>query len=856
MTAHALDGIWRFRLCGRPRGVVPPGLDLERWRDAVMPGTIHHALQRHGLIPDAFVGRNEMAVQWVDEQDWELRRTVRLQAKDVACGRQELVFEGLDTVAGVTVNGRRAGTSRNMFREVVLDVRGLLKAGSNEVRVVLGSPTRHTRARARASRVRYPRMATHFEWQTGESREVNRHWIRKAQCHFGWDWGPCLPTSGIWLPARIECSDLPRIASLHVLQEHAGPAGAPSSVDLTLTVRLESPSDREGVLTVEVDGGSVTTLGRLRRGGNAWKVPVRIGKPRLWWPAGQGDQPLYEVRVLWKDASGATEPFVRRLGLRTVELVRERDRTRGGAPGESFFFRVNGRPVFMKGADWIPPDAYEDRATPGVVRHLLSSMVEANMNAVRVWGGGRYERESFYDLCDELGLLVWQDFMMACAAYPDERSLMREYEEEARYQVRRLQHRACLALWCGDNENLSGLQHWWNRLPDFPRLRRAYRRVMGLFGRVARREDPTRAFWVSSPSNGSLAGETDDPDRGDVHYWKVWHGRRPFEDYLTVRPRFVSEFGFQSFPEADTLARVLPPGERNASSHAMEHHQRSPDGNAIITNTMMRETPVPSGFASFCRMSQLNQALAIRTAVEHWRRCKPWCMGTVVWQLNDNWPVASWSSIDWSGRWKALHHEIGRAFAPLLLSLVRKGETLEAWVTSDVPRPLSLQGTLDVLAFDGRRVGSRPLRVRLPAGACRRVASFRTDSLAGGRALEDLCVFAELAGDGLRASNHLNLAKWKWARLRPPRLSVRLEAGPQGPVLVVRAGNVVPFLHARLEGHEGHFAGDGTVLRPGRTWRWPWVAHVERGAAMPTLRQARRALRVSSLWDLSEHPGA
>jgi len=445
--------------------------------------------------------------------------------------------------------------------------------------------------------------------------------------------------------------------------------------------------------------------------------------------------------------------------------------------------------------------------------------------------------------------------MMACAAYPDEPALMREYEAEARHQVRRLQHRAGIALWCGDNENLSGMQHWWRKLPDFPRLKRAYRRVTNLFGRVARHEDPTRAFWVSSPSNGSLAGETDDPDRGDVHYWKVWHGRRPFEDYLTVRPRFVSEFGFQSFPDKDTLDAVLPPGERNVSSRAMEHHQRSPDGNAIITNTMVREMPMPSDFASFCRLSQLNQALALRTAVEHWRRCKPWCMGTVFWQVNDNWPVASWSSIDYFGRWKAVHHAVGRACAPLLLSLALKGDALEVWATSDLPRPLALEGRLIVMRFGGQLVSSRGFSAKLKAGDNRRIARFPMAFLARGGDPRDLCVFAEAEGDGTSASNHWSPVKWKWAGLVEPRFRASLAREERGLVLRVRPSTVVPFLHARLDGYEGHFAGDGDVLRPGRTYRFPWVPHVGRGAKEPSLEAARKTLRMSTLWDLCEHPG-
>jgi len=614
---------------------------------------------------------------------------------------------------------------------------------------------------------------------------------------------------------------------------------------------MVSSTPRSGAVTFEAAGRGIRVETRLKKGENEIFASLTLEKPQLWWPAGQGPQHLYELRATWSDADGVATPFVKRLGLRTLELVTKKDRSPKGQPSESFCFKVNGRPIFLKGGDFIPCDAYVDRCTPGVTRHLLTSMVEANMNAVRSWGGGWYEPDSFYDLCDELGLLVWQDFKMACAIYPDSPELMREYEAEVRYQVRRLQSHACVALWCGDNENLSGIRHWWARLPESPRLKRVYARVMGLVGKTCRAEDPTRRFWISSPSNGSLVGEPDDPNRGDVHYWKVWHGGRPFSDYLTVKSRFTSEFGFQSFPEPATLDAVLPPGERNVSSHCVEHHQRSPEGIARIAGTLTRELPTAGSFESFCRLSQINQADAIRTAVEHWRRLKPWCMGALYWQINDNWPVASWSSIDYYGRWKALHHTVGRAFAPLLASILVQDGRLEVWASSDVPKSLTLKGSLSIRAWSGKKIGEHSLSLRLRPGESRRVASFPLETLLGGRAARDVCAFATLSGGGQEAENYQNLVPWKWAPLVQPRLSVRWVQGAKGLEISVRSRNVVPFFHATLEGFEGHFTGDGQVLKPGREVRMTWVPHRDRGAQTPRASHARRSLRWGSLWDLS-----
>ena len=853
MTTQSLDGPWQFRLHGAPKGDVPRGLDLTRWRRADMPGTLHFALQKHGVIPDAFVGRNELDVQWVDAQDWEIRRSMRVSQDEVLTARQQLVFEGIDTVAEIFVNGRHAGSSCNMFRETVVDVKGRLQPGDNEVRLLLKSPSAYAKSMSKKSRVPMPRMSSHFEWQTGESREIHRAWIRKTQCHFGWDWGPCLPVSGLWRPCRLECSDQPRIASVTSSQVHRGTPGSPRCVELRLEARLQAGAPGKGALYFECAGRGKRVAVSLKKGENVVRARLTVERPRLWWPAGQGEQHLYELRVTWSDASGAGEPVVRHLGLRTLELVTKKDRTPEGRPAESFFFRVNGRPIFLKGADFIPADAYVDRCTPEVYRHLLVSMVEANMNAVRPWGGGWYEQDLFYDLCDELGLLVWQDFMMACSVYPDTPEMLREFEAEVRYQVRRLQSHPCIALWCGDNENLSGLKHWWLRMPHAAAYRRMYIRIMGLVGKTCQAEDPTRRFWISSPSNGSLSGDPDDPDRGDIHYWKVWHGGRPFSDYLTVRPRFVAEFGFQSFPSPATVAAVVPPGERNPSSFFMEHHQRSPEGIARLSNTLARELPMPRDFDSFCWLSQVNQANAIRTAVEHWRRLKPWCMGTIFWQVNDNWPVASWSSIDHCGRWKALHHEVARVFAPLLVSLVVRDKTLEVWATSDLPRTVRLKGTLRVMDWSGKGKASRPLTVVLGAGVSRRIAAYPLETLTRGCPAREVCAFVALEGSGLRAENYLNLVPWKWAKLAEPRFKARLRDGRDGRQLVVKTGTVVPFLHADLKGQEGHFAGDWGVLRSGRTYRFPWIPHEASRKQPLSLAAARRRLRLFTLWDLFAH---
>lgn len=824
---------------------------------AAMPGTIHYQLQKLNKIPDPFYGRNELQVQWVDGQDWELSKVVHLSAPDAAQGRQELIFDGIDTVAEIFLNGKRAGQSFNMFRQVVLDVRGKLKAGPNEIRVVLKSPTRYAWAQAAKNHYRAD-TDRDFKWETGEIRESRRSWIRKVQCHFGWDWGVYLAVSGLWLSSRLECSGAPRIESLQTKQIHQGPVGNPRRVILQIKTRLQAYGTQEGIFRIKCGGKETAVRARLRTGENILKAEITLDHPKLWWLAGQGGQPLYELEAFWEGDNGATQRFAKRLGLRTLELVTAKDRGEKGRAGESFFFKVNGRPVFMKGANWIPLDALSDRCTPDRYRHLLASMAQAHMNMVRVWGGGQYEQDCFYDLCDELGILVWQDFMMACALYPDTPAFMDELKEEARYQVRRLSDHACLALWCGDNENLGGVQHWW--VPggalnvtesQAKRYALMYRKVMEALRGTCESEDPGRRFWLSSPSKDSFGADTEDPARGDVHYWKVWHGAKPFSDYLTVKPRFASEFGFQSFPELRTIEKVTPAGEMNPSSWFMEHHQRSPLGNLLITNTLARELPIPKNFESFCLATQINQAMAIRTAVEHWRRLKPWCMGSLYWQVNDLWPVASWSSVDYHGRWKALHHEAQRFFAPLLVSLEKDEKSVSVWATSDLARGLSLQGWFEAVTWEGRTVFRAKIHGLLKSGESRRLLTVPFARLLkrGMHPREVLC-FARLDDGKVRGENYTALVPWKWVPLEPPRMKIQLQQKGKILELQVQNRNIVPFFHAEFRGWEGHFEGDWKVLKPGERSVLRWVPHFEGKSRRRTLTEAKRRLRITTFYDL------
>ncbi|PTX91397.1 glycoside hydrolase family 2 protein [Opitutus sp. ER46] len=677
------------------------------WRDAVVPGCVHLDLRRHDVIPDPFWGANETALQWIEEHDWEYTAEfdvpVALLTEEVV----ELAADGLDTVATVTLNGRRVGRTENMFVGHRWRVKPHLRATGNRLTIRFASAMGYIRTHRRGHQPR------EFNDPVGRSQVV-----RKQPCQFGWDWGPRFVTAGIWKGLRLEGWTRNRLVDVRVTQEHADDG----SVTLDLTPEL-ARADR-----------TVTCHHRLKLGNivvaEGTGTRLRVAQPQLWWPNGQGAQPLYSLAVEVRHADGhALGTWIRRLGLRTIELDRHAD-----AAGETFQFRVNGRALFAKGANWIPADAFVTRLTREAYARDLRSAAEAHMNMIRVWGGGIYESEDFYDLCDELGLLVWQDFMFACSIYPGDRAFLQSVEEEAEQQVRRLRHRACLALWCGNNE-IEGLN---TDLLQDPAHRAAYDALFHqTLPTVVDRVDGITAYWPSSPhrpgtgnghgaGNGHAAGEK----LGDTHFWDVWHARHPVKDYEKWRFRFVSEFGMQSYSSPETQATFCAPEAGNLFGPAMENHQKNRGGNQVILDYVFRRYRLPRTQADLIYLSQLNQAYCIQTGVEHYRRLMPHCMGALYWQLNDCWPVASWSSIEYTGRWRALHFVARRFFAPALVTAhVPADDTpgignyrppppreVHLYTVYDAPQPASGVLRWDLFHLDGRVVQHGRHRVALRPG--------------------------------------------------------------------------------------------------------------------------------------------
>lgn len=627
------------------------GPDGASWYPARVPGCVHTDLQRNGLIEDPFFGTNELELQWIERRDWRYRCCFELTAPDLKWEQLWLEFDGLDTLATVRLNGERLGVSENMFHAIRYEIGAVAVEGSNELEIVFANTIDYVKERD--------------GWQPFLERNDpvgGRSRIRKAQYHYSWDWGPRFVTCGIWRPARVLGWDGARLADVSVKQRHFG-----GRVELLVMAELEGKGSGSLRARLELAGVEVARV----EAGIGKVLQLEVATPELWWPAGQGGQPLYVVSVELLDGDGGiVDTRRKRIGLRTMELAREKD-----AEGESFYFRVNGRPVFAKGANWIPDHMFTTECDAERYRERLTAAVDANMNMLRVWGGGIYEEEAFYDICDELGLLVWQDFMFACALYPGNEDFCAILRPEAEYQVRRLRDRACLALWCGNNE-IPFIDLYGDEMKRDASWAANYARVFHeLLPQAVERFDGATPYWPSSPwTPAEYFADTNSGRAGDVHYWEVWHARAPVKSYEGLRVRFCSEFGMQSYASAETAKTFCTESERNVFSRVMENHQKNGGGNATMLHYMAKRYRYAEGYANLAYLSQLSQAYCMKVGVEHFRHLQPYTMGALYWQINDVWPVASWSSIEFGGRWKALHHEARRFFAPTLLYARADGE--------------------------------------------------------------------------------------------------------------------------------------------------------------------------------------
>jgi beta-mannosidase len=704
----ALDSGWEFRQAA-PAVTAPANTEktaapvpMTEWHPAKVPGDVHLDLIANKLIPDPFYRDNEAKLQWIENADWEYRKTLQLSADVLRHDHVEIVFDGLDAYADVYINDQLVLTADNMFRGWRVDIKPFVKAGDNQLRIVFPSPITSAE-----------KVAAKDPWHARTKVEAKTY-IRKAAYEYGWDWGPRFVTSGIWRPARIEMWDKARIADLYVHQRDVSATVAHLSIEADVI----ATEDYTGVLSVDYGtGAKPATISRsvaLAKGLNHLLLPIDINQPERWFPVGYGAQPIYKFDAKLTIAKRVEAERQARAGLRSIVLRRDLDQW-----GRSFEINVNGIPIFAKGADVIPFDSFPSRVTTAQYRQVLESARYANMNMIRHWGGGYYETEEFYNICDELGIMIWQDFMFGNDWQPGTYAFKQDVEKEAEFQVKRLRNHPSIVLWSGNNETEAAL-NWKDRnlLPADVRFQmwQDYLTVFsGVLDRTVSRLNPETPYWPSSPSSDyEQLSETF--QSGDMHDWSVWHGRVPFTEYEKHFPRFMTEYGFQSFPEQRSIeAFTLLEDRTSIFTPVMLAHQKNNAGNSIIRDYMLRYYGTPKDFNNFLYASQVLQAEAMRIGAEHLRRIRPRSMGSIYWQLNDCWPVASWASLDYYGRWKALQYYTKRFYSPLLVSPHVEDGSLVTYVVSDKTTATNAELRLRLMSLDGAVLREEKQSISIPA---------------------------------------------------------------------------------------------------------------------------------------------
>ena len=811
---------WQFRESGK-----------SDWFPATVPGCVHTDLLKNDLIPDPFYRDNEKKLQWIEKKDWEYKTEFFVAANDLNRKHIDLVFKGLDTYAEVYLNDHLLLKTNNMFREWRISCNPFLQTGKNSLRILFRSPVNQVLPRLNG--LPYSLPSAH-DRESGTSP-----YTRKAPYQFGWDWGPRFVTMGIWKPAYLDIWETARISDVWIRQTNLSEKRAV----LTAEVEIQAESDGKFQLALHSENDSFAPVLKeidLKSGTHPYSINLEISNPSLWWPNGMGKPFLYELIVTLQKEDRLLSQKSRRIGLRTIELRQKPDQW-----GKSFEFVVNGVPLFAKGGNWIPADSFPSRISEGKYRHLLQSSRDAHMNMIRVWGGGIYEADVFYDLCDEMGLLVWQDFMFACSFYPGDADFLENVKQEAIDQIKRLRNHPSLALWCGNNEIEASWSEWgWNEnLPD-----EVWENYQTLFHHVlpdvCRQFDPDRPYWPSSPSS-NLEATPSSPKMGDVHFWDVWHKEKPFDAYRKELPRFVSEYGFQSFPEMKTIRAFSRPEDWRMDTPVMLVHQKDDGGNQRIYNYMRRYYRDPKDFASFLYLSQVLQAEGIKTGTEHFRRLRPRCMGSLYWQINDCWPVASWSSIDYFERWKALHFYARRFYSPVLVSPVEENGNIKIFIVSDEPKRIAADLLVELFSMEGNLLRKTKKQVEIPPNSSAVYFESSREELLGSRNPNDLFLLVQLQHSSMVLSqNTLFFVPPKELALREPNIQVEVSPASDGFSLRLTSDCFAKDVFLSVDSVKGFFSENYFDLIPGRPREIYF--HPEEKIAAGTFREK---LQIKSLID-------
>ena len=811
VSSMELNKNWVFRQAG-----------TITWLPATVPGIVHTDLLDNKKIEDPYYRLNERNLQWIDKVDWEYRTSFILPSEMM--GKQHLImqFDGLDTYAEVYINDHLVLSADNMFRTWTTDVKNYLKQGENEMRILLKSPIFIGLQKQEVFGYGLP-AANDQSVIGGLGNNAVSMFTRKAGYHFGWDWGPRLVTSGIWRKVFIKAWDNQKIEDIHIIRKSLDAKSA------KLQAVLEISSDQAGSQQININVNDIPAKSQtveLRKGTNLYKIDFEIAKPKLWWPNGLGEQTLYTITAVLRNDEAVADSKSVQTGLRIIKLIRNPD-TDG--KGESFYFEVNGRPVFMKGANYIPNDVFLPRVTPEKYENIVKSAARCNMNMLRVWGGGIYENDLFYDLCDKYGILVWQDFMFACSMYPGDSAFLDNVKNEAVDNVKRLRNHACMALWCGNNEIEAMWGQWdekagWGYKQLYTAQQReviwnAYDTVFhhilpGVLTELA----PDEPYWPSSPSAGFQKLATYETRSGDMHYWGVWHGLHPFSDFSKYKARFMSEYGFQSFPEYKTVQKYTLPADYNIESEVMASHQRSGIGNLRIKQYMAADYKIPADFEQLLYVGQLLQAEGIKMAIEAHRMAMPYCQGSLYWQINDCWPVASWSSMDFYQRWKALQYFAREAYKNAVITTVEENGKIRIYGISDLLTPQKGLLKLKLIDFKGNILWEKAVKAKLPANNS--AVIFDTDSTnLFGLANKTKCMLVTSfdSGENVIDSDYHYFAKVKDLALLNPGISLDIKETPDVYSVTLTVKNLCKNLFLTSTNSEVQFSDNFMDILPGQS---------------------------------------
>ncbi len=810
LTIEEINQGWQFRQVGETA-----------WFPATVPGIVHTDLFNNKIIEDPFFRTNEKDLQWIDKADWEYKTIIKVDKKLLKRENIELVFKGLDTYAEVYLNDLLLLSADNMFREWRAECKSYLNEGENSLKILFRSAVKEDLPKLRQLGYQLPAVNDQSE-NGGLGDKKISIFARKAGYHYGWDWGPRFVTSGTWRKVYLESWDNAKIIDMYIKQKHISTEKA----SLSGVFQIQSTGKHNATLSIS-DYEKLDNLGKaetlLSPGLNTVILDFEIKNPKLWWTNGLGEAHLYKLIGRLNIGDNSIDETHTNIGIRTLKLIQKKD-----SLGRSFYFELNSVPVFMKGANYIPNDNFLPSVSAKEYEEVIQAAVDANMNMLRVWGGGIYENDIFYDLCDKYGILVWQDFMFACAMYPGDDAFVENVKNEAIQNVIRLRNHPCVALWCGNNEIDAawgyGTDGGWGWKERFSKeiqenIWNDYKKIFyDILPNTVKQYNNEIYYWPSSPMAGPNKRAFYEATSGDIHYWGVWHGKEPFESFKLKIGRFMSEYGFQSFPEFKTVKAYTIPEDWDIRSEVMNAHQRSGKGNELINTYMNWYYKNPKDFESFLYMSQVLQAEGLKTAIEAHRRKKPYCMGTLYWQLNDCWPVASWSSIDYYRRWKALHYFVKKAYNEILVSPTEDDGVFSIWIISDKLELVEAKLDLDLIDLSGNILFQKKITVSINANSSQCFFKKNTKELLSGIDKKNVVLIVKVSKDDKILSTNLHyFVPIKDIDLPVPKITKNIETSKNSYVIALNTDKLAKNIYLHIDEYEGFFSDNYFDLIPGET---------------------------------------